>query len=75
MSIIVPNENAQVNLNLLITYHTVFVPNAKKLFEYSGDATPETDDLIRTCRKWLQHIIDVCPELMQGINDTPTSGQ
>ena len=73
MSIIVPNEDAQVNLGLLITYHTVFTPYAKKLFEYSGPATPDTDNLIKSSRLWLQHMIDILPVLMEAINDTPTS--
>ena len=75
MANIVPNIEAQVNLDLLSTNYTAFTPYAKALFEYSGPATPDTDAQIKSFRLWLQNMIDILPKLMGAINDTPTSEQ
>jgi hypothetical protein len=74
MTNITPNTMAQTNMSILADNYKSFEPVASALFAYSGDATKETDDQIKNARTLLQNMIDILPQIMQAINDTPVSG-
>lgn len=65
---------AQTNMGILADNYKSFESIASALFAYSGEATKETDDQINSSRTLLQNMIDILPQLMKSINDTPVSG-
>lgn len=73
MANITPNTMAQTNMSILGDNYKAFEPIASALFAYSGEATKETDDQINSSRTLLQNMIDILPQLMKAINDTPVS--
>lgn len=73
MANITPNIMAQTNMGILADNYKAFEPIASALFTYSGEATKETDGQINSARTLLQNMIELLPQLMQAINDTPVS--